>query len=213
MNDQQLIFDNFPGLTEKQKEQFSKLKSLYEYWNERINVISRKDMDNFYLHHVLHSLAIAKVVKFKDFTEIMDAGTGGGFPGIPLAVLFPEAGFYLVDSIGKKIKVVKEVVKELGLTNVVAEQIRMEQVDRSFDFVISRAVTDLEKFVRWTMYKIHSKSFNEKKNGILYLKGGNLTDELNRVKKLKKIKYKLFPVNDYFKNEYFEEKYVVYVYR
>ncbi len=213
MNDQQLIFDNFPGLTEKQKEQFSKLKSLYEYWNERINVISRKDMDNFYLHHVLHSLAIAKVVNFKDFTEIMDAGTGGGFPGIPLAVLFPEAGFYLVDSIGKKIKVVNEVVKELGLTNVVAEQIRMEQVDRSFDFVISRAVTDLEKFVRWTMYKIHSKSFNEKKNGILYLKGGNLTDELNRVKKLKKIKYKLFPVNDYFKNEYFEEKYVVYVYR
>ena len=213
MNDQQLIFDNFPGLTEKQKEQFSKLKSLYEYWNERINVISRKDMDNFYLHHVLHSLAIAKVVKFKDFTEIMDAGTGGGFPGIPLAVLFPDAGFYLVDSIGKKIKVVNEVVKELGLTNVVAEQIRMEQVDRSFDFVVSRAVTDLEKFVRWTMYKIHSKSFNEKKNGILYLKGGNLTDELNRVKKLKKIKYKLFPVNDYFENEYFEEKYVVHVYR
>ncbi len=211
--DERIIFQAFPDLTDRQKEQFKQLKSLYEYWNERINVISRKDMDNFYLHHVLHSLAVAKVVRFKDFTEIMDAGTGGGFPGVPLAILFPEAKFYLVDSIGKKIKVVKEVVNALGLKNVEAEQIRMEQVDRSFDFVISRAVTDLEKFVRWTLYKIHSKSFNELKNGILYLKGGDVSDELQRVQKIKKLKHHLFPISEFFADEFFETKYVVHLYR
>ena len=211
MNSVDLIFDSFPELTAKQKEKFSALKSLYEYWNQRINVISRKDMENFYLHHVLHSLAIAKVVKFKGFTEIMDAGTGGGFPGVPLAIMFPEAKFYLVDSIGKKIKVVNEVVKELGLQNVEAKQIRMEQVDRSFDFVVSRAVTDLEKFVRWTMYKIHSKSFNDIKNGILYLKGGDISGELSRIKKIKKINYKLFTISDFSKDEFFDSKFVVHV--
>ena len=213
MINEQIIFENFADLSEKQKEQIKKLKSIYEYWNERINVISRKDMENFYLHHVLHSLTIAKVLRFKAFTEIMDAGTGGGFPGIPLAILFPEAEFYLVDSIGKKIKVVNEVIKSLDLKNVKAEQKRMEQVDRSFDFVVSRAVTDLEKFVKWTQYKVHSKSFNDLKNGILYLKGGDITDELQRVKKIKKIKTELFPVSNIFDYDFFQEKFVVHIYR
>jgi 16S rRNA (guanine527-N7)-methyltransferase len=207
------IIKYFPELTDEQKQRFEALGPLYEYWNQRINVISRKDMEYFYSHHVLHSLAIAKVIRFKAFTEIMDAGTGGGFPGIPLAIMFPEAKFYLVDSIGKKIKVVNEIATELGLDNVEAEQIRMEQVDRSFDFVVSRAVTDLEKFVKWTMYKVHSKSFNELKNGILYLKGGDISDEINRVKKLKKIRGDQYPVSKFFEDPFFESKFVVHVHR
>ena len=207
------IFNYFPDLSEKQKEQFAQLKSLYDFWNQQINVISRKDMDAFYLHHVLHSLAIAKVTPFKDFTEIMDAGTGGGFPGIPLAILFPKAKFYLVDSIGKKIKVVKEVAGELGLDNVEAEQLRMEQVDRTFDFIVSRAVTDLEKFTRWTFYKIHKQSFNKVKNGILYLKGGDIYDELKRVRSLKKVHAKTYPVSAFFSEPFFETKEVVHVFK
>jgi len=168
---QELIFKYFPNLTDIQKKQFSQLGELYIEWNQKINVISRKDMENFYLHHVLHSLAIAKVVEFKAFTEVMDAGTGGGFPGIPLAIMFPKVKFYLVDSIGKKIKVVNEVAQSLGLKNVEAEQLRMEQVNKTFDFVISRAVTSLPDFMRWTSYKFHNKSFNTIRNGILYIKG------------------------------------------
>ena len=209
----ELIFNYFPGLSSRQQEQFTELKSLYDFWNRQINVISRKDMDSFYLHHVLHSLAIAKVTTFKDFTETMDAGTGGGFPGIPLAILFPKAKFYLVDSIGKKIKVVKEVAKQLELDNVEAEQLRMEQVDRTFDFIVSRAVTDLEKFTRWTFYKIHKQSFNNVKNGILYLKGGDLADELKRVKGLKKTHVKTYPVSNYFNEPFFETKQVVHVFK
>jgi len=209
----ELIVKYFPGLSEKQKDQFSQLKSLYDFWNSQINVISRKDMDSFYLHHVLHSLAIAKVVTFKDFTEIMDAGTGGGFPGIPLAILFPKAKFYLVDSIGKKIKVANEVIKELGLENVKAEQLRMEQVDHTFDFIVSRAVTDLEKFTRWTFYKVHKQSFNAVKNGILYLKGGDISDELKRVRNLKKVHAKTYSVSDYFEEPFFETKHVVHVFK
>ena len=203
----------FPRLTARQQEQFVRLKTLYSYWNARINVISRKDMDNFYERHVLHSLSISKVISFKSFTEIMDAGTGGGFPGIPLAILFPEAKFYLVDSIGKKIKVVKEVVRELHLENVEAEQMRMEQVDRSFDFVVSRAVTDLQKFTRWTFCKIHSKSFNELENGILYLKGIDIDDELQHVKKIKRIRVKTFPLRDFFEEPFFETKQIVHIYK
>ncbi|PLX00091.1 MAG: 16S rRNA (guanine(527)-N(7))-methyltransferase RsmG, partial [Marinilabiliales bacterium] len=166
-----ILFTYFPELSAKQKEQFEALGPLYADWNSKINVISRKDMAHFYMHHVLHSLAIAKVVRFKDFTEIMDAGTGGGFPGVPLAIMFPEAKFYLADSIGKKIKVVNEIIHAAEIKNVEAEQIRMEQVDRTFDFIISRAVTALPDFVRWTGYKFHRKSFNTIPNGILYLKG------------------------------------------
>ncbi len=209
----EVITKYFSGLTETQLEKFSQLFDVYKYWNERINVISRKDMDNFYQHHVLHSLSIAKIIGFKDFTEVMDAGTGGGFPGIPLAVMFPQVKFFLVDSIGKKIKVVNEVVKELKLDNVEAKQTRMEQVDSSFDFIVSRAVTDLEKFVRWTLYNIHSKSFNKLKNGILYLKGTGIDDEIKRVKKIGGVKVKTFPISAFFDEEFFETKQIVHVYR
>lgn len=205
----EIVFSHFPELTNRQKEQFEKLEEVYAYWNERINVISRKDFDNFYLHHVLHSLAIAKIVQFKDFTEIMDVGTGGGFPGIPLAILFPAANFFLVDSIGKKIKVVREVSESLGLKNVKAEQIRAEQVNQTFDFITSRAVTSLPDFVKWTGYKFHKKSFNKIKNGILYLKGGDISEELNEVKRFKK---KVYNLPDYFSEPFFETKKLVHIY-
>jgi len=204
-----IIFKYFPDLSANQKEQFTALGPLYEGWNAKINVISRKDMDNFYVHHVLHSLAIAKVIRFKDFTEIMDAGTGGGFPGVPLAIMFPEASFFLVDSIGKKIRVVNEVVKTLGIKNVEAEQIRMEQVDRTFDFIISRAVTALPDFVRWTSYKFHRKSFNSIPNGILYLKGGDVKEELKQIKKVKK---RIYPLAEYFPEPVFETKSLINLY-
>lgn len=206
----ELIHKYFTELTPLQEEQFEKLFELYLDWNSKINVISRKDMDNFYLHHVLHSISMASIINFKDFTEIMDAGTGGGFPGIPLAILFPDVNFYLVDSIGKKIKVVNEVASAIKLKNVEAEQIRMEQVDRTFDFIISRAVTYLPDFMKWTGYKFHGKSFNSLKNGILYLKGGDLKEELKAVKKFKIKTYKL---SNYFEEDFFESKKLVHVFR
>jgi 16S rRNA (guanine527-N7)-methyltransferase len=205
-----IIFKYFPALSGRQKEQFIQLGELYNYWNVRINVISRKDMDNFYLHHVLHSLAIAKLVPFKAYTEVLDAGTGGGFPGIPLAIMFPEASFHLVDSIGKKIKVVSEVAGSLGLENVKAEQLRVEQLDHTFDFIISRAVTSLPDFVRWVGYKFHRKSFNQIPNGILYLKGGDLKEELLLVKRYKK---KVYSLDKYFDNPFFETKKLVHLYK
>jgi len=204
-----IILQYFPGLSAKQEEQLSALQPLYNEWNAKINVISRKDMDNFYIHHVLHSLAIAKIVRFKDFTEVMDAGTGGGFPGIPLAIMFPETSFYLVDSIGKKIKVVKEVASSLGLKNIKAEQIRIEQVDHAFDFIISRAVTALPDFVKWTGYKFHRKSFNTIPNGILYLKGGDVKQE---IKNVKRIKNKIYSIRDYFREPFFDTKSVIHLY-
>jgi len=208
--DSQIIYKYFSGLSDKQKAQFDQLGELYTLWNKQINVISRKDMDNFYLHHVLHSLSIAKIVKFKDFTEVMDAGTGGGFPGLPLAIMFPDVNFFLVDSIGKKIKVVNEVSTSLGLKNLTAQQIRMEQVDKTFDFIISRAVTYLPDFMKWTGYKFHQKSFNKLKNGILYLKGGDISEEINAVKRFKTKTYNL---NTHFQEEFFETKKLVHVYR
>ena len=208
--DHNIILDYFPNLTKVQIDQFAQLQDLYDFWNNQINVISRKDMDNFYLHHVLHSLSIAKIVEFKAYTEILDAGTGGGFPGIPLAILFPEVKFYLVDSIGKKIKVVNEVANSLNLKNVEAEKIRMEQVNRTFDFIISRAVTSLPDFLKWTSYKFHNKSFNTIKNGILYIKGGDVQTELNQIKNFKK---KVYKISDYYSDEYFDTKKVVHIYR
>jgi len=205
-----IIFNYFHNLTGQQKDQFAELGELYAYWNAQINVISRKDFDNFYIHHVLHSLSIAKIVQFKDFTEILDAGTGGGFPGIPLAIMFPDASFYLADSIGKKIKVVKEVTNSLKLNNVVAEQIRMEQVDHTFDFVISRAVTSLPDFVKWTAYKFHRKSFNKIPNGILYLKGGDVKEELATIKKFRK---KVYNLSDFLDEEYFQTKKLIHLYK
>ncbi len=208
-----LIFKYFPELTDWQKQQMLTLSWLYSRWNSRINVISRKDMNNFYLHHVLHSLAIAKLLSFKPGTKVMDAGTGGGFPGIPLAILFPEAEFYLVDSIGKKIKVVREVARTLRLGNVEAEQIRAEQVTRTFDFVVSRAVTDLEIFTQWTLRKVQPRSFNPLSNGILYLKGSNIDTEISRVKKLRKTKVSTYPLSSFFNEEFFNTKQIVHVYR
>ena len=203
------IVKYFPDLSEKQIKQFSELKGLYQHWNEQINVISRKDIDNFYERHVLHSLAIAKVISFEPGTTLLDVGTGGGFPGIPLAILFPECKFHLVDSIGKKIKVVNEVSITLGLTNLSSEHQRAEEIKGSFDFVISRAVTRLNRFIPWVNTKFKSKNNNTIRNGILYLKGGDLHEELNEAK----LKYKptLYKIPDFFEGEFFETKQVVYV--
>ncbi len=208
--DASIVFKYFPELSATQQQQFVQLKDLYEDWNSKINVISRKDMDNFYVHHVLHSLAIAKVVAFKDFTEVMDAGTGGGFPGIPLAIMFPKVKFFLNDSIGKKIKVVKAVAESLGLENVKAEQLRMEQVNHSFDFIISRAVTTLPEFLQWTSNKFHKASFNTISNGILYLKGGDIREELRG---LRRHKYKTHPIHEFYGEAFFETKKVVHIYK
>ena len=202
-----LVTSNFPNLSQDQIDQLSKLKSLYEYWNNQINVISRKDTDNFYERHVLHSLSIAKIIQFTDGTKIMDVGTGGGFPGIPLAILFPKCQFLLVDSIGKKIKVVREIAESLNLDNIRTLHSRVEDVDEQFDFVISRAVTAMPKFIKWTKGKFLKQNNNLLKNGILYLKGGDLEDEMATVKKAVQI----FELNDTFKTEFFETKKVVYV--
>ncbi|MES2800679.1 MAG: 16S rRNA (guanine(527)-N(7))-methyltransferase RsmG [Bacteroidota bacterium] len=202
-----IIQKYFPDLTDQQKSQFSALKSIYDEWNAQINVISRKDEDNFYERHVLHSLGIAKVMEFVDGSDIMDIGTGGGFPGIPLAILFPNCNFTLVDSIGKKIKVVHEVAKALGLKNVVGIHERAEKIDKKFDFIVSRAVTSMPDFLVWTREKFKAKSLNPMKNGILYLKGGDLSEEMKGVKKF----YKYFDLPDFYKEEFFETKKVVYV--
>ena len=203
----ELILKYFPELTERQREQFAALLPLYEDWNAKINVISRKDMANFYQHHVLHSLAIAKVQPFKTQAEILDVGTGGGFPGIPLAILFPHSNFYLVDSIGKKIKVVQSVAESLGLKNVRAEQIRAEQVQGDFDFIVSRAVTDLSQFTQWVRGKVSDIQYHHLRNGILYLKGGDLAEELAPFKK----KVRTWDISDFFEEAYFQTKKVIYL--
>lgn len=202
----QEITKHFPDLTEEQLEQFAKLEALYKEWNAKINVISRKDIDELYTRHVLHSLGIAKVQPFEPGSRILDVGTGGGFPGIPLAILFPETKFYLIDIIAKKIKVVDEVAKGLGLTNVKAEQLRAENVKGEFDFIVSRAVTNMPDFVKWVKDKIKKKQNHELKNGILYLKGGDLTEELQDFPKAT-----LFNLSDYFEDEFFETKKVVHL--
>jgi 16S rRNA (guanine527-N7)-methyltransferase len=196
----------FPSLSTLQVAQFSKLLNLYTIWNNQINVISRKDLDNFYERHVLHSLGIAKVYSFQPGTTVLDVGTGGGFPGIPLAILFPETNFVLVDSIGKKIKVVNEVASALGLTNVQAHHLRAEQVKGTFDFVISRAVTAMPVFVEWVKTKIKKgKASDGFSNGILYLKGGDLTEEFKGLPG----KFKEYPLSNYFSEDFFETKKVI----
>lgn len=207
MDNVEIILKYFPGLTETQKEQFGKLRELYELWNAQINVISRKDMEHLYEKHVLHSLGIAKVCAFVAGTEVLDVGTGGGFPGIPLAILFPEVNFHLVDSIGKKIKVVNEVAAGLGLTNVKAEHQRAENIEGRYDFVISRAVTRMEPFVEWIKHKFKKNHFNALDNGILYLKGGDLVEELSEAKR----KYTIYDLPTYFEEDFFETKKVVYL--
>ena len=201
-----LILKYFPNLTEKQIQQFSQLQNLYTDWNAHINVISRKDMDNLYIKHVLHSLAIAKVIDFSDGSKILDVGTGGGFPGIPLAIIFPEVEFLLVDSIGKKIKVVNEVATAINLKNLKAQHARAEQVVGQFDFVVSRAVTKMKVFQQWVRKRISVKQNNTLFNGILYLKGGDLTEELKGIKNVD-----LYDIPNFFEEEFFETKKVVHI--
>lgn len=201
------LLSYFPNLTTEQKEKFSQLKDLYEEWNAQINVISRKDMDEFYERHVLHSLGIAKIMEFTPGSAVLDIGTGGGFPGIPLAILFPEVQFHLVDSIGKKIKVVTEVAKALNLSNVRATHARAEDIKEQFDFIVSRAVTAMPAFLTWTKGKIKSSNNNPLPNGILYLKGGDLVEEMEPVKQ----HFVIHALKTYFKEAFFETKAVVYV--
>ena len=196
-----IIKSNFPDLTDYQITQFNDLTMLYENWNNKINVISRKDISELNTRHVLHSLSIAKVINFLPETKILDVGTGGGFPGIPLAIMFPEVSFHLTDSIGKKIKVVQAIANALGLKNVIAEKIRSENVNQQYDFIISRAVTNMSNFVKIVDGKFSFENKHQMKNGILYLKGGDLTKELKDFKHVKS-----FKINSYFKDTFFDTK-------
>jgi 16S rRNA (guanine527-N7)-methyltransferase len=207
LQDLELIFSYFPELTAAQKEQIARLRPLYQEWNAKINVISRKDVDNLYINHVLHSLGIAKLTSFKPGARILDVGTGGGFPGIPLAILFPDTQFHLVDSIGKKITVVNNIAKGVALRNIRGEQIRAEQIKGEYDFIVSRAVTRLKEFYGWVRGKVKKESKHSLYNGILYLKGGDLEEELAELKK----PHQVFELNTVFKEEFFETKKVVYV--
>lgn len=197
----------FTGLSDKQVEQFRQLEGLYREWNEKINVISRKDIDALSVHHVLHSLAIAKVISFKGGTKVLDVGTGGGFPGIPLAIMFPEVDFFLVDSIGKKIKVVEGVAGALGLKNVTARQVRVETMKEKFDFIVSRAVTAFPAFVSLTRNRIRESSFNDLANGILYLKGGDFEEEIKDFRN----RVSIYNIPDFFEEEFFETQKLIYM--
>lgn len=202
----ELIRKYFPNLSEDQISKFEKLEELYKDWNLKINVVSRKDIDELYLRHVIHSLGIAKIQTFKPGSKILDVGTGGGFPGIPLAIMFPESEFHLVDSIGKKIKVVDEVSEGLGLENVQSFNQRVEELDGKYDFIVSRAVAIMPTFVRWVKGKIAKESKHDRKNGILYLKGGDLTEELKDYRTAE-----IFELSDYFQEDFYDTKKVVYL--
>ena len=202
----ELILKYFPNLTEDQISKFEKLEGLYQDWNLKINVVSRKDIDELYLRHVLHSLAISKLITFKNGTKIMDVGTGGGFPGIPLAIMFPECTFHLVDSIAKKLKVVNEVVDGLGLINVKTTHSRVEEINDTYDFIISRAVAAMPTFVHWIKGKIAKKQNHDLKNGILYLKGGDLKEELEGYTTAT-----IHNLSDYYSEDFFETKKLVHL--
>ncbi len=202
----EILRKNFPGLSSEQYSKLEKLSGLYTYWNSRINVISRKDIEHLYERHVLHSLAIAKVISFEPGTKVLDVGTGGGFPGIPLAILFPEVSFHLVDSIQKKIKVVDEVRDAIGLQNVITTHCRAQEIVGSYDFVVSRAVTAMPRFVGWVRKKFRTDGFNSLQNGILYLKGGDLKEELSQFPNAV-----IFPISNYFDEPFFETKKVVHL--
>lgn len=202
----ELILKYFPDLTQDQIDKFSKLEALYQDWNLKINVVSRKDIDELYLRHVLHSLAIAKVIQFKDGAKLMDVGTGGGFPGIPLAILFPECQFHLVDSINKKLNVVREVVAGCDLQNVKVTHTRVEEIKETYDFIISRAVAAMPTFVHWVKGRIAKDNNHELRNGILYLKGGDLTEELKDYRTTT-----IYNIPDFFEEDFFETKKVVHL--
>jgi 16S rRNA (guanine527-N7)-methyltransferase len=204
--DAQLIFNYFPNLTQQQQDQFIALEALYQDWNLKINVVSRKDIEELYLRHVLHSLAIAKFISFNPGAQVLDVGTGGGFPGIPLAILFPETQFTLVDAIGKKIKVVQEVVDGLGIENVRAIHQRVEEDNNQYDFVVSRAVAAMPTFMRWIKGRIKKVSEHPIKNGVLYLKGGDLGEELQDYRTVQ-----IYSLMDYYKEDFFETKKLVYL--
>jgi 16S rRNA (guanine527-N7)-methyltransferase len=203
----ELINKYFPDLTADQRDKFGQMEELYQFWNAKVNVISRQDIDTLYERHILHSLGIAKVLEFKSGTSVLDVGTGGGFPGIPLAIMFPKAQFHLVDSIGKKIRVVQEIAQALKLDNVKAEQVRAEKLDDSYEFVVSRAVTRITPFVGWVRKNVSKNSFHTLRNGILYLKGGDLTEELSELNQ----KSRVYELSKYFEEDFFEKKKVVYV--
>ena len=207
MQEADIIFKYFPSLTKSQQKQFAALGELYREWNEKINVVSRKDIDKLYVHHVLHSLGIAKVQPFLPGTRILDVGTGGGFPGIPLAILFPETQFVLVDSIAKKITVVTNIAEALGLDNVNAQNARAEKVKGKFDFIVSRAVARMSPFYNWVEGKVKEESVHNLHNGILYLKGGDLEEEMQEAK----LNYAIYELEKYFEEDFFETKKVVYV--
>ncbi|MCK0135028.1 16S rRNA (guanine(527)-N(7))-methyltransferase RsmG [Arenibacter sp. S6351L] len=204
--DYTIIYKYFPDLTDLQKQQIEKLQHLYQDWNVKINVVSRKDIDELYLRHVLHSMAIAKFIKFNPGAKVLDVGTGGGFPGIPLAILYPETHFTLVDAIGKKIKVVQEVVAGLEIENVTAVNLRVEEIKGQFDFIVSRAVAAMPTFTHWVKGKIKKKSEHERKNGILYLKGGDLEEELRDYRTVE-----IYNLSEIFEEEFFETKKLVYL--
>lgn len=204
----ELISKYFPNLSEQQKKQFADLFEVYKEWNEKINVVSRKDIDNLYINHVLHSLGIAKVIQFKPDANILDVGTGGGFPGVPLSILFPETHFHLVDSIGKKIHVVQEVISALGIKNAIAEQSRVEELDRKYDFIVSRGVTSLKELLKWNKKSFAKTSLHEMPNGLICLKGGDsLIEEIGEIN----LHVKTWLLSDFFEEEFFKEKKVVYV--
>jgi len=201
-----IILDQFPDLNEKQITQLSSLKNIYETWNSKINVISRKDIENIYIRHILHSLSIAKFIKFKRDATILDLGTGGGFPGIPLAIIFPDSNFILVDSIRKKIAVVDEVVKELGLMNINSQWSRAEDLDYSYDFLVTRAVAKMPTLINWSKGRFNNYSFHDIENGIIALKGGDIDDELNGISEKK-----ILDIKNIFDIQYFCDKKIVYV--
>ena len=201
-----IILDQFPDLNEKQITQLSSLKNIYETWNSKINVISRKDIENIYIRHILHSLSIAKFIKFKRDATILDLGTGGGFPGIPLAIIFPDSNFILVDSIRKKIAVVDEVVKELGLKNINSQWSRAEDLDYSYDFLVTRAVAKMPTLINWSKGRFNNYSFHDIENGIIALKGGDIDDELNGISEKK-----ILEIKNIFDIQYFCDKKIVYV--
>jgi 16S rRNA (guanine527-N7)-methyltransferase len=201
------ILQYFPSLTEKQIQQLASLGPLYRDWNEKVNVISRKDIEHLYVKHVLHSLGIAKVIQFSAGTTVLDIGTGGGFPGVPLAILFPDVRFHLVDSIGKKVRVVSDIAERLTLTNVLVSKSRVEELPDLFDFAVCRAVANLNELYRWTRKRIRSASSNSLPNGLLCLKGGSLNEELRQLNRT----YNLFPLSAYFHDPFFVTKQVIHV--